>query len=119
MDPSALRVTASEGALAKKSVGFLEPPLVALAGLVPESRGIGIAPRPEELDEALAVSSAFESEKLRALPGRDQVSDLVLEKAIVAGKEGQEEKRGETPRGATHLRDHTMGCARTVWYSTT
>jgi hypothetical protein len=119
MDPSPLGVAAAEGSLAKESIGLLEPPPVALAGFVPESAGSGITTRPEALDEAFAVASALESEELRALPRRDQVVDVVLEEAIRAFEKGQENERGETAREATHLRDHTMGCARTVWYSTT
>jgi hypothetical protein len=119
MDPSPLRVTSAKGALTKEDVGFLEPPFMSFAGFVPESARSGIAARPEELDETFAILVAFESEELRALPRRDQVVDLVLEEAIGGKGEGQEKESGETAREATHLRDDTMGCARTVWYSTT
>jgi len=122
MDPSPLRVTAARCALTKQDVGFREPPDLIFASFVPESAGSGIAPRPEKLDETLAVLRVFEREELRVLPGRDQVMNFVLEEAIGApgkGDKGQEEKRGETALEATHLRDDSMGCARTVWYSTT
>jgi hypothetical protein len=119
MDAAPLRVTSANRALTKKDVGFLEPPFMSFAGFVPESARSGIAARPEELDETIALLFAFESDELRALPRRDQVVDLVLEEAIGGKGEGQEKKPGETAREASHLRDDTMGRARTVWYSTT
>jgi len=118
MGAAPLRVTAAERALPKPGVGFRQPPLLVFARFVAASAGSGVAARPEELDETFSVLFALESEELPALARRDQVVHLVLEEAIGGEGEGQEKNRSETAREATHLGDDTMGCARTVWYST-
>ena len=59
MDPSPLRVTAALRPLAKENVAFREPSILIFAGFVPGSAGSGIAPRPEELDETLALRNTF------------------------------------------------------------
>ncbi len=119
MDAAPLRMTSTKCTAREEKVGFRKPPLVGLPGFVPECTGAGIPAPPEELDEAFALFLAGELDELRALARRDQEVNLVLEEACGFGGDRKEKEHGETAHEATHLRDDSMGCARTVWYSTT